>query len=148
MPPMPDPPVVTLEAANAMVPRLRALMELQTTRRRAIEERIDELARLLGKSPGAIRIDPSDPPPVRELKSDITEQLEAYHAAWAELEEMGAVLKDPKTGLVDFYGHVDGKLVWLCWRFGEDAVGHYHSLDEGFAARKPIERRLRERHLN
>jgi hypothetical protein len=58
------------------------------------------------------------------------------------------VLKDPRTGLLDFYGQVDGKLVWLCWRYGEDAVTHYHALDEGFGGRKPIEPTMRNRHLN
>ena len=61
---------------------------------------------------------------------------------------MGAVLKDPRTGLVDFYGQVDGKRVWLCWKYGEDAVTHYHGLDEGFSGRKAIEPAMRSRHLN
>lgn len=142
------PSVVTLEAANAMVPRLRDLMDAQSGRRKDIEGRLDRLARLLGKRPGAIHLDPADPPDVRDLKADITARLEAYQTAWAELEEIGAVLKDPKTGLVDFYGQVDGKLVWLCWRYGEDAVAHYHQLNEGFSARRPIEDNLRSRHLN
>jgi hypothetical protein len=145
---MPAPSVLTLEAANALVPRLRGLMEAQNARRKDIEERIDSLTRLLGKAPGAIQVDPADPPDVRELKTDIVARLEGYQAAWAALDDMGAVLKDPRTGLVDFYGHVDGKLVWLCWRYGEDAVTHYHQLNEGFSGRKPIEDNLRLRHLN
>ncbi len=146
--PAPPPSILTLEAANALVPRLRELMDGQTARRRDIEERIDALTRRLGKTPGAIEVDPADPPDVRELKTDIVARLETYQAAWAQLDEMGAVLKDPRTGLVDFYGHVDGKLVWLCWRYGEDAVTHYHQLNEGFSGRKPIEDNLRHRHLN
>ncbi len=43
---------------------------------------------------------------------------------------------------------VDGKLVWLCWRFDEEEVGFYHALDEGFAGRKPIGKGLRQRLLN
>ena len=61
---------------------------------------------------------------------------------------MGAVLKDARMGLLDFYGYVDGKLVWLCWKFGEEAVAHYHGLDEGFSRRRPIEALMRQRHLN
>jgi hypothetical protein len=145
---MPAPSVLTLEAANALVPRLRELMDAQTARRKDIEERIDGLTRLLGKTPGAIQLDPADPPDVREMKADIIARLEGYQAAWATLDDMGAVLKDPRTGLIDFYGQVDGKLVWLCWRYGEDAISHYHQLNEGFSARKPIEDKLRLRHLN
>jgi hypothetical protein len=148
MPAMQAPAVVTLEAANAMVPRLRALMDAQTTRRRDIEERIDKLASLIGRHPGDLKVEPADSADARALKTDITSRLEAYQAAWQELEEMGAVLKDPKAGLIDFYGRVDGKLVWLCWRYGEGAVSHYHHLNEGFSGRKPIENHLRQRHLN
>ena len=85
---------------------------------------------------------------MRRLKEGLVERVERYQSAWREVEDMGAVLKDPRTGLVDFYGQVDGKLVWLCWRYGEDAVTHYHGLDEGFASRKPIESTMRQRHLN
>jgi hypothetical protein len=145
---MPAPSVLTLEAANALVPRLRELMDAQTARRRDIEERIDGLTRLLGKTPGAIQPDPDDSPEVRDMKADIISRLEGYQAAWTALDEMGGVLKDPRTGLIDFYGQVDGKLVWLCWRYGEDAIAHYHQLNEGFSGRKPIEDKLRHRHLN
>jgi hypothetical protein len=89
-----------------------------------------------------------DPTPIRDLKRDLADRVERYQFAWREVEEMGAVLKDPRAGLVDFFGRVDGKLVWLCWKYGEDAVTHYHELDEGFAARKPIESTMRQRHLN
>jgi hypothetical protein len=145
---MPAPSVLTLEAANALVPRLRELMDAQTARRRDIEERIDGLTRLLGKTPGAIQPDPDDSPEVSDVKADIISRLEGYQAAWTALDEMGGVLKDPRTGLIDFYGQVDGKLVWLCWRYGEDAIAHYHQLNEGFSGRKPIEDKLRHRHLN
>ncbi len=145
---MPAPSVLTLEAANALVPRLRELMDAQTVRRKDIEDRIDGLTRLLGKTPGAIQPEPDDSPEVHDLKADIISRLEGYQAAWTALDEMGGVLKDPRTGLIDFYGQVDGKLVWLCWRYGEDAIAHYHQLNEGFSGRKPIEDKLRLRHLN
>jgi hypothetical protein len=145
---MPAPSVLTLEAANALVPRLRELMDAQTARRKDIEERIDGLTRILGKTPSAIQPDPDDSSEVRDLKADIISRLEGYQAAWTALDEMGGVLKDPRTGLIDFYGQVDGKLVWLCWRYGEDAIAHYHQLNEGFSGRKPIEDNLRHRHLN
>jgi hypothetical protein len=143
-----SPNVLTLEAVNALVPQLRALMTAQMARRSEIEERLGRLGRLLGAMPDTILVDDRDPTPVRDLKRDLVDRVERYQAAWREVEEMGAVLKDPRTGLVDFLGSVDGKRVWLCWKYGEDAVTHYHELDEGFAARKPIESTMRQRHLN
>lgn len=145
---MAAPGVFTIEAVNALVPRLQGLMQTQMERRGEIEKLLERLAKRLGKAPEAIQDDPSDPEDVRDLKRDIIGRVERYHAAWSELEEMGAVLKDPRIGLVDFYGHVDGKLVWLCWKYGENQVTHYHGLDEGFSARKPIEPTMRSRHLN
>ena len=32
----------------------------------------------------------------------------------------------------------EGRLVFLCWRLGEDAVTHWHELDAGVAGRQPI----------
>jgi hypothetical protein len=142
------PQVFTLEAVNALLPRLRVLMHAQMERRARIEERLDRLAKLLGSVPESIRVEDGDAPEVRALKEDLGAHVERYQEAWREVEQTGAVLKDPRTGLLDFYGRVDGKLVWLCWKYGEDAVTHYHGLDEGFSGRKPIEDTMRLRHLN
>ncbi len=142
------PSVFTLEAVNALVPRLRVLMGAQMERRSEIERRLEQLAAVVGRAPDTIQVDDLDPPDVRQLKGELLERIDAYRDAWREVEAMGAVLKDPRTGLVDFYGRVDGKLVWLCWKYGEEAVSHYHGLDEGFVARKAIEPTMRSRHLN
>ncbi len=144
----PSPTVFTLEAANALLPQLTALMAEQMRRRGEIETRLERLAAQLGGAPGSIEVDASDPPPLRELKEDLARRVEQYRLGWAGIEAMGAVLKDPRAGLVDFYGRVDGKLVWLCWKYGEPAVCHYHGLDEGYSGRKPILPTLRDRHLN
>ncbi len=146
---MPDAPAVfTLEAVNALVPRLKSLVEAQMGRRAEIEDRLAELAKAVGAVPDMIALEDRDPPHVRSLKEDLVERVERYHSGWREVEELGAVLKDPRTGLLDFYGQVDGKRVWLCWRYGEESVTHYHGLDEGFSGRKPIEATMRQRHLN
>ncbi|HXX69612.1 MAG TPA: DUF2203 domain-containing protein [Polyangiaceae bacterium] len=141
-------PVFTLEEANALVPRLKALIGAQMERRTQIERGLEQLAKILGAVPDSIRIDDDDPAPVRNLKRDVAERIEKYRVAWREVEELGVVLKDARAGLVDFYGQVDGKAVWLCWKYGEEAVTHYHGLDEGFAGRKLIAATLRHRHLN
>jgi hypothetical protein len=143
-----SPQVFTLEAVNALVPRLREVMEEQMGRRSEIEQRLEQLAKLLGELPDTIQIEDSDSAPVRNLKKELVERVDRYQSAWREVEAMGAVLKDPRAGLVDFYGRVDGKLVWLCWKYGEDSVTHYHGLHEGFSGRKPIEPTMRHRHLN
>ena len=85
---------------------------------------------------------------MRALKRELVTKIGAYQEGWGEVEKLGAVVKDPRIGLVDFYGHVEGKTVWLCWKYGEDDIAHYHALDEGFANRKPIGVTLKRRLLN
>jgi hypothetical protein len=144
-----EPQFFTLEAANALVPQLRDIVGRQLARRSEIEERLKALASATGEVPTELTPPgPSDPPSVRALKRELLERIGAYQEGWSEVEELGAVLKDPRLGLVDFYGHVEGKAVWLCWRFGEEEIAHYHALDEGFSARKPIGASLKRSLLN
>jgi len=55
-----------------------------------------------------------------------------------DLNAMGAVLKDPMTGLIDFYTWHDGELVFLCWRHGEETINYWHGLEDGFQGRRPV----------
>jgi hypothetical protein len=138
----------TLEAVNALVPKLEAMVARQMERREGIEAVLARLGRELGEVPDRIVLDPADPHELRELKRDLVERIEAYKAGWQEVEELGAVLKDPRLGLLDFYGRVDDKLVWLCWKYGEPECTFFHALNEGFSARKPIGASVKHRLLN
>ena len=140
--------VFTLEEVNDLVPKLVPVVKLQLERRSAIEGLLMKLGRELGDVPERIMVDPADPHDVREMKRDLVRRIEEYRAGWREIGETGAVLKDARNGLLDFYGTVDGKLVWLCWKYGEGTVNHYHALTEGFSGRKPILPRQRDRLLN
>ncbi len=144
----PSPNVFTIEAVNALLPQLSALMAEQMRRRAEIEDRLEQLSTQARCPAGQHRGGRERPPALRALKEELAEKMETYRLGWGEVEATGAVLKDPRAGLVDFYGRVDGKLVWLCWKYGEPAVGHYHGLDEGFSGRKPILPTVRDRHLN
>ena len=56
-----------------------------------------------------------------------------------ELTDLGVEYKQPMdAGLVDFPGLVDGEEVYLCWRYDEPEVAHWHARDEGFAGRRPL----------
>jgi len=61
----------------------------------------------------------------------------------ASVTELGAVPKDLGMGLVDFPFLLEGKEIYLCWRFGEKKIRFWHGLDEGFAGRKLIPEELR-----
>ena len=70
----------------------------------------------------------------REIER-FAERIESYRK---ELEQVGVHLKDAETGLIDFYGLHEGRLVCLCWKLGEEKVAHWHELEAGFAGRQPI----------
>jgi hypothetical protein len=144
-----EPQVFTLEAANALVPRLREIVERQLSRRAEIEDRLKALAKETGSVPNEVTPPaPDDTPPVRAIKRELLEKIGTYQEGWTEIESLGAVIKDARTGLVDFYGQVDGRMVWLCWKYGEAEIAHYHALDEGFSGRKPIPPTMRRNLLN
>src|SRR5437763_34285 len=61
------------------------------------------------------------------------------------IEEMSAAsvqVKELDMGLLDFPCMVGGRLILLCWKMGEKAIEHWHSTEEGFAGRKPIDERI------
>lgn len=140
--------VFTLEEVNDLVPKLSAAVKRQLERRSEIEGLLMRLGRELGDVPDRIVLDPADPVDIRDLKRDLVKRIEEYRAGWREIEATGAVLKDARMGLLDFYGNVEGRLVWLCWKYGESEVSHYHALEEGFSGRKPIAQSMRHRLLN
>jgi hypothetical protein len=55
-----------------------------------------------------------------------------------ELHGVGCHLKSYEDGVVDFYCRHENRLVFLCWRLGEDVVTHWHELDGGFGGRRAI----------
>lgn len=123
----------TLEAANALVPRLSYLVGRLQEGARRLEEELNDLARAEGIDPGAL----STAALVRRRPQArrLVEELDAIVHA---IEEAGAQLKDIQLGLVDFPAERDGQLVLLCWQLGEPEVAFWHGLTDGFAGRRPL----------
>ena len=56
------------------------------------------------------------------------------------IADLGGLVKDLFTGLVDFPGLVDGEDVWLCWKRGEKTIDFWHPLYAGFTERQTLGR--------
>jgi hypothetical protein len=54
------------------------------------------------------------------------------------IHAVGGVPKGIEEGLVDFPHLRDGRMVNLCWKYGETRIRFWHGMDEGFASRKPL----------
>jgi hypothetical protein len=89
---------------------------------------------------------------VRPLLEDLQRRVAAYRrrptdpvareieALLREIAELGAEVKDPEQGLIDFRTLRRGREVYLCWKLGEgDRISFWHDLEAGFAGRKIIE---------
>jgi len=69
----------------------------------------------------------------------VTHAMERLEVEIQKLEDLGCVLKDLTTGLVDFPAVRLGTRVWLCWKLGEENVCFWHGLHEGYAGRKSVQ---------
>ena len=73
-----------------------------------------------------------------ELRGDIETVARNINQYLEELEQVGCVFKGFEQGLVDFYGKLDGRDVFWCWKVGEDRIEHWHDLEAGYAGRQPV----------
>jgi hypothetical protein len=71
---------------------------------------------------------------LRGAIDDVAAKISAYQA---ELEQLGCVFKGFE-GLVDFYGKLDGRDIFWCWKHGEAHIGHWHEIEAGYAGRQPL----------
>ena len=51
----------------------------------------------------------------------------------------GVLIKDLTTGLLDFPALKDGREVYLCWKYGEEAIRFWHEIEAGFGGRQAID---------
>jgi hypothetical protein len=140
--------VFTISEVNALIPALSSLVQDQLREQSDIEHGLAELMRLSGEAPRSLEPQDRDTVEVGRLKRDLKGRISRYETGWQRVQKWGGVIKDPQTGLVDFYGRVDGKLVWLCWRYGEDTLGYYHELTAGYPGRRPLSADVRRNLVN
>lgn len=116
----------TLEEAEAELPHLRELLPgLRQARRRVLAsgERVRGVARRNGGGPEG---------------TNYWRAIDTLRRGVEEIAERGIVLRDVDSGLVDFPSERDGRLVYLCWRLGEERIDHWHDVDAGFGGRRPL----------
>lgn len=68
--------------------------------------------------------------------SELTQLFTAVQQLIEQIQQHGVVVKDINVGLVDFLANRNGRDVYLCWRYGEPTVTHYHDLNSGYSSRR------------
>ena len=72
------------------------------------------------------------------LRAEIDDVAHEINDFLLELEQVGCVFKGFEQGLVDFYGKLDGREVFWCWKVGEERIEHWHDLEAGYAGRQHV----------
>lgn len=120
---------------------LLPILEPQLREARRQKQRIDALQAELAKAASRIMHLGGSFPPYAELARQKAESERATRQLLQTVEEIqqsGCLVKDLDAGLVDFPSLLKGEEVYLCWKLGEERIGYWHGIEEGFAGRKPL----------
>ena len=128
--------VYTPEEANAALEQVRPLAERMVEHYRRLAEAHDRraaLGRKVAGNGGGI-----DSGAAQAMHEDAEREGREVTSCLQALNELGVLVKDVGTGLLDFPSLRDGEDVLLCWRVGEPEVAYWHGPEDGFAGRRPL----------
>jgi hypothetical protein len=131
----------TLNQARELLPVLQGLLRGVQEKKQRIEE-IDQKFQEINSRillHGGLLVDIA---PFAKLRAERDKLAEGIKDTVSEIGAMGVQIKDLETGLLDFPCAVDGEMVLLCWKMGEETITHWHNTTEGFAGRKVIDARI------
>jgi hypothetical protein len=127
-----------LGQANRLIPFLSEAFEKVRVWAERAKSLTSELEALGDEAPIGAPVETPETD-VGKLRLERDGVVEDIRREVSRISEMGIEVKS-LDGLVDFRAIRDGRPVYLCWRFGEDAVHFWHELDTGFLGRRPIDR--------
>ena len=118
----------SVDEANALIPKLRPLLERvrQTQQALAEDKSLAVVREKAANNGGGL--------PGRHL----TELSRSLERDLRQLQEWGIVLRDPIIGLIDFFHQREGETVFLCWKLGEENVEWWHPVHTGIAGRERL----------
>lgn len=134
----------TLDEAQSLLPVLESLLKRAMDGKRSAEETESSLSGLAQQIylSGGMRVNTAH---VAKQRAEMEEHLKLVRESIAEIDSIGVQVKDLESGLLDFPCKVDDEVVLLCWRMGESAIEHWHTMEDGFQGRQPVDERFRKR---
>ncbi len=75
----------------------------------------------------------------KTLFQEVEELTARVNEALAELDALGVEFKGYEQGLVDFPARRHDEVVYLCWKYDEERIGYWHSLEGGYAGRRQLD---------
>lgn len=127
----------TVEEANRLLAEIRPLLERLRGQKREFD-RLETRIEVLAVATAGAAPENADAVELRTCQDKRRRLGEAIGRAVTALHEKGVLVKDLDVGLCDFYSLAGDRLVFLCWKLGEPEVAHWHTLEGGFAGRRPL----------
>lgn len=127
----------TLEEAQQMLPTIEALLKRAMEAKEAAEDVEMELQQLARKIfvAGGTMVNVGE---VHTQRKALAGLVQRAKDAVQEIDAIGVQVKDLDLGLLDFPAYLDGQIVLLCWKLGEDKIEYWHEVEAGFRGRKPV----------
>ena len=123
----------TIEEANALLPRIKPGIEELLKTFREIRSEIKETAEQAGLPVGS-----PDLAGHLQKRGVVPRLFDRVKTIIGRLHAYGCVVNGPEIGLVDFPCLYCNEIVFLCWKYGEPEIGHWHRIPDGFAGRRPL----------
>ena len=128
-----EPKLFTVQEAQEVLERIRPMVDRMLQAFAQIRDEIETATREEGSRTGeselAKRIQSRGVAP--RLLKEINGTIQA-------IQSYGCVVNGPEAGLVDFPCLLGNEIVFLCWKFGEPRIGHWHRIPDGFAGRRAL----------
>jgi len=134
----------TIDEAQSLLPVLESLLKRAIEGKRAaqeVEAKLTELGRRIYLA-GGMRVNVAE---AGGMRTEMDGHLQTVKESVSEIDAIGVQVKDLDSGLLDFPCRMDDEVVLLCWRMGESAIEHWHTIEAGFSGRQPVDERFRRR---
>lgn len=132
---MPDIHIFTLAEAERTLPLLRRILTDLQAEYDAWRRAVSEYEVLAAGS----KADVGETEELLNARRAVADAAARISAFLQEIESIGCLFKGFDAGLVDFYALREDRLVFLCWRLGEEHLTHWHEVDAGYSGRQLID---------
>ena len=130
------PKVFNVDDANLCLPLVRAIVADMVHLSRELHDRKQRLEWLTQRRD----VSPGDPysDELAHIEQELNKDVQRLEEYQRELGDLGVIARSASDGLVDFPSQIDGRDVFLCWKYDEPEVLYWHEVDEGYAGRQPL----------
>ncbi|WP_263368664.1 DUF2203 domain-containing protein [Edaphobacter bradus] len=132
--------IFTLSEAQTLLPVVEALLRKAQTAGQHVSELEDEMQQLSQRIflLGGVHVDVAV---AARRRAERDKSVQEAKDTLSEIDAIGVQVKDLEQELLDFPSVLDGKSILLCWKLGEKEIAYWHTPEDGFAGRKPLDPR-------